>query len=85
MENNPKGFDLREWLKGHQPERVEPVVNAVIKEDERRGSRDWAAWGIVSWGQERRPNLKDGRLDVGLSRTRVRRGRCGGWKTIRGC
>jgi len=67
MENKPEGFDLLEWLKGHPPERVDPVVDAVIKEMRRKmGVKRLGGVGYCFGAKYVVRNLKDGRLDAGF-------------------
>ncbi len=67
LENKPEGFDLMEWLKGHQPERVEPVVDAVIKEMRgKMGVKRLGGVGYCFGAKYVVRNLREGRLDVGF-------------------
>lgn len=67
LENRPEGFDIMVWLKGHQPDRVEPVVDAVIKEMRgKMGVKRLGAVGYCFGAKYVVRNLKEGRLDVGF-------------------
>lgn len=67
LENKPEGFDVMEWLKGHQPDRIEPVVDAVIKEMRgRMGLKRLGGVGYCFGAKYVVRNLKEGRLDVGF-------------------
>ncbi|KAI9878801.1 MAG: hypothetical protein M1830_010485 [Pleopsidium flavum] len=68
--NPPEGFDLMKWLNGppgHLPNRVDPVIDAVIKE--MRGNMGVKRLGGVGYcfgGKYVIRHLQEGKVDVGF-------------------
>ncbi|KAF2195767.1 alpha/beta-hydrolase [Zopfia rhizophila CBS 207.26] len=66
--NSPEGFDIMEWLKGHPISKVDPIIEATLKE--MRGPLGCKRIGGVGYcfgGKYVCRFLKEGKLDAGFT------------------